>query len=99
MFVSSNAAWTAEPRSKWLSVDRTSGKGDLSVRISYEKNDTEKRTGIVRFTAEGVNPVEVTVTQSALTFTNPITLGGNIATMPDPYICLLYTSPSPRDCS
>ena len=86
VFVSSNAAWTAEPRSKWLSVDRTSGKGDLSVRISYEKNDTEKRTGIVRFTAEGVNPVEVTVTQSALTFTNPITLGGNIATMPDPYI-------------
>ena len=86
VFVSSNAAWTAEPRSKWLSVDRTSGKGDLSVRISYEKNDTEKRTGIVRFTAEGVNPVEVTITQSALTFTNPITLGGNIATMPDPYI-------------
>ena len=36
--------------------------------------------------ADGVNPVEIIITQSALTFTNPITIGGNIATMPDPYI-------------
>ena len=86
VFVSSNAEWVAEPRSKWLSVDRSSGKGDLSVRISFEENDTEKRIGTVRFTADGVNPVEILITQSALTFTNPVTLGGNIATMPDPYI-------------
>ena len=86
VFISSNTEWTAEPRSKWLSVDRSKGKGDLAVRISFEANDTEKRTGIVRFNAEGVNPVEVVVTQSALTFTNPITIAGTIATMPDPYI-------------
>ena len=86
VFVSSNAEWVAEPRSKWLSVDRSSGKGDLSVRISFEENDTEKRIGTVRFTADGVNPVEILITQSALTFTNPVTLGGNISTMPDPYI-------------
>ena len=86
VFVSSNTEWTSEPRSKWLSVDRSGGKGDLAVRISFEENGTEKRTGIVRFTADGVNPVEIIITQSALTFTNPITIGGNIATMPDPYI-------------
>ena len=86
VFVSSNTEWTSEPRSKWLSVDRSGGKGDLAVRISFEENGTEKRTGIVRFTADGVNPVEIIITQSALTFTNPITIGGNIATMPDPSI-------------
>ena len=86
VFVSSNTEWTSEPRSKWLSVDRSGGKGDLAVRISFEENGTEKRTGIVRFTADGVNPVEIIITQSALTFTNPITIGGNIATMPVPYI-------------
>ena len=86
VFVSSNTEWISEPRSKWLSVDRSGGKGDLAVRISFEENGTEKRTGIVRFTADGVNPVEIIITQSALTFTNPITIGGNIATMPDPYI-------------
>ena len=86
VFVSSNTEWISEPRSKWLSVDRSGGKGDLTVRISFEENGTEKRTGIVRFTADGVNPVEIIITQSALTFTNPITIGGNIATMPDPYI-------------
>ena len=86
VFVSSNTEWIAEPRSKWLNVDHNSGKGDLSVRISFEANGTEKRTGIVRFTADGVNPVEITITQSALTFTNPITIGGNVSTMPDPYI-------------
>jgi len=86
IFVTSNTEWTAESRSKWLSVDRSSGRGNLAVRISYGENDTEKRTGAVRFTAEGVNPVEVTVSQSALTFTNPVPVGGNISTLPDPYI-------------
>lgn len=90
LYVTSNTSWMAEARSSWLHVDRTSGKNNLSVRISYDQNEdptgTPKRTGVVRFTAEGVNPVEVIITQSALTFTNPITLGGNIATMPDPYI-------------
>ena len=62
VFVSSNTEWTSEPRSKWLSVDRSGGKGDLAVRISFEENGTEKRTGIVRFTADGVNPVEIIAT-------------------------------------
>ena len=86
VFVSSNTSWISESRSKWLSVDRNGGEGNLAVRISFEANGSEKRTGIVRFSADGVNPVEIIITQSALTFTNPITIGGNIATMPDPYI-------------
>ena len=90
LYVTSNTTWMAESRSQWLRTDRSSGKGNLSVRISYDENadpeTTPKRTGVIRFTAEGVNPVEVVVTQSALTFTNPITVGGNISTMPDPYI-------------
>lgn len=78
--VTSNTNWEVESKNSWLKPERTSGDGDMSVRILYEANTTAKRSGVVRFTAEGVNPVELIVTQSELTFTNPI------AAIPDPWI-------------
>lgn len=60
--------------------ERKEGKGDISVRIQYDESTADKRTGIIVFTCEGVSPVELTVTQTRLTFTNPI------AGIPDPWI-------------
>jgi GH43 family beta-xylosidase len=80
ILVSSNVKWTVETKNIWLKSDRTSGDGDMSVKITYEANTTAKRSGVVRITAEGVNPVEVIITQSDLTFTNPI------GAIPDPWI-------------
>lgn len=88
IYLTSNTEWSAESRVAWMSVDRTSGKGNLSLRVTYEANAESKRTGVIRFSAAGVNPVEVLVTQSSLIFTNPILIDGNMSTMPDPYIVL-----------
>ncbi len=90
LYVESNTEWIAESRSKWIHMDATRGKGNLAVRLSYDENEdpegNPKRMGAVRFNAVGVNPVEVVLTQSALVFTNPIPIDGQMATMPDPYI-------------
>ncbi|MDR1585664.1 MAG: family 43 glycosylhydrolase [Prevotellaceae bacterium] len=80
ILVSSNVKWNVETKNAWLKSERTSGDGDMSVKITYEANTAAKRSGVVRFTAKGVNPVELIVTQSDLTFANPI---GQI---PDPWI-------------
>ena len=78
--VTSNTTWTIESKNAWLRPERTNGNGDMSVKIQYDLNSTTKRSGVVRFMAEGLNPVELIITQSELTFTNPI------AGIPDPWI-------------
>jgi GH43 family beta-xylosidase len=78
--VTSNASWYIETKNTWLKPERIQGEGDLSVKVNYEANTTGKRSGVIRFSAEGLNPVEMIVTQTELTFTNPI------AGIPDPWI-------------
>lgn len=80
ILVSSNTTWTIESKNTWLRPDRTNGDGDMTVKIQYDANSTTKRSGVVRFMSEGLNPIELIVTQSELTFTNPI------AGIPDPWI-------------
>lgn len=82
VYVTSNTSWTMEAQSGWIHPERTSGKGNLSVRINYDKNGTgsAKRTGAVMLKAEGVKPVQFIITQSSLLFANPI------FQMPDPYV-------------
>lgn len=78
--VVSNTAWTIESQDSWLTSDKAGGTGNMSVKINYGDNTTSKRTGVVRFSAKGVPSVELKVTQTELTFTNPI------AGIPDPWI-------------
>jgi len=78
--ITSNAKWKIEALNTWLKPEKTTGTGDAHVRVDFEKNTTSHRSGIVRFSAEGVKPVDLLVTQTELTFTNPI--GG----IPDPWI-------------
>lgn len=78
--VVSNTSWTVEAKEAWLTPETTQGNGNMSVKISYGTNTTDKRSGIVKFSAKGVNPVELKITQTELTFTNPI------AGIPDPWI-------------
>lgn len=80
ILVTSNSKWNVEAKNAWLKPERTSGDGEMSVRIRFDASDVNKRTGVVRFTAEGVNPIDLLVTQTELTFTNPITA------IPDPWI-------------
>lgn len=80
IYVTSNTSWSVESRNSWLRPERKEGQGDMSVRIQYEGNTAGKRTGIIRFITEELNPVELTVTQTNLTFANPI------AGIPDPWI-------------
>ena len=78
--VVSNTSWTVEAQDAWLTSDKAEGTGNVSVKISYADNTTSRRTGVVKFSAKGVSPVELKVTQTELTFTNPI------AGIPDPWI-------------
>lgn len=78
--ISSNTAWKIEVSNTWLKPERMTGNGNMYIRIDFDANTTPKRSGVVKFTAEGVNPVNLVVTQTELTFTNPI--GG----IPDPWI-------------
>lgn len=78
--VVSNTSWTVETQDTWLTSDKTEGNGDMPVKISYTNNTTDKRTGTIKFVAKGVTPVELKITQTELTFTNPI------AGIPDPWI-------------
>jgi GH43 family beta-xylosidase len=82
--ITSNTAWNVESRSAWVKPEKTQGNGNLSFIIRYDAYEptstSAKRSGVVRFTAEGLNPVELIVTQTELTFTNPI---GDV---PDPWI-------------
>jgi len=80
IYITSNTNWTVESKSTWITSDRTQGTGDMSVKIRFEESTVTKRSGAVRFSAEGINPVELIITQTELTFTNPI---GDI---PDPWI-------------
>ena len=80
IYVNSNTSWKIEAKNTWLKPERKEGNGSISVKINYDKNETSKRTGIVTFTRDGGSAVELTVTQSELTFKNPI---GDI---PDPWI-------------
>ncbi|MFR9251318.1 MAG: family 43 glycosylhydrolase [Alistipes shahii] len=56
------------------------GEKSSSVKIRYESSTVTSRSGEVMFSAEGVEPVKLRVTQGDKTFTNP--LGG----VPDPWI-------------
>jgi GH43 family beta-xylosidase len=78
--ITSNTAWSIEAKSEWLKPEKSQGNGNLNVMVRYDMNTTTKRTGVIRLTAEGLNPVEMLITQTELTFTNPI--GG----IPDPWI-------------
>ena len=87
--VTSNTDWTAESQADWISVKPTAGSGNANVTITYESNytdpegtvDGEERSGSVRFSADGIIPARVTVSQGARTFKNPVFMP-----MPDPYI-------------
>lgn len=76
----SNTTWNIEVMSSWLKIDKTKGDGNATLLINYDLNTTNKRTGVIRFLSDGLNPVELLVTQTELTFTNPI------AGIPDPWI-------------
>ena len=80
IYITSNTLWKVESKNSWLTPEKSEGQGDLSVRIRYAESSSDKRTGIIRFIADGLNPVELTVIQTGLTFTNPI------AGIPDPWV-------------
>ena len=60
VYISSNTTWTIESQSEWIKTSRTSGKGNLSVRINYEANESGKRTGALLFKADGTRQVWAT---------------------------------------
>ena len=78
--VSCNTAWQAESLCSWISLSESEGDKGGSVTIHYETSSETSRSGEVMFSAEGVEPVKLRVTQGDKTFTNP--LGG----VPDPWI-------------
>lgn len=78
--VTSNTTWSVEAKNTWLKPERSKGDGEMSIKVNYDANTTAKRSGVIRLTAEGVNPVELIVNQTELTFANPI------AGIPDPWI-------------
>ena len=86
IYVVSNTSWTIESQDNWLTTDKTKGQGDISVTVSYSDNPTDSRTGTIKFIADKLAPVELKITQTELTFSNPI------AGIPDPWIIKQGTS-------
>ncbi|MDR0510673.1 MAG: family 43 glycosylhydrolase [Rikenellaceae bacterium] len=80
LYVTSNTNWTVEAMGQWLHTDKTAGNGNMTVKVSCEASDVERRAGVVRLKAAGINPVDLIVTQTDRTFTNPI------FNMPDPWV-------------
>lgn len=78
--ITSNTTWKLEANNAWLKPEKLQGDGNMTVLVHYDMNTTTKRTAVIRLTAEGLNPVEMYITQTELTFTNPI------AGIPDPWI-------------
>ena len=61
--VQSNQSWTASSNASWLSISKTSGTGDASVRVMAEKNiSIGSRSGTITFSAGGKD-YSVSVTQ------------------------------------
>lgn len=63
--VTSNTTWSITRDAQWLSVSSSSGSGNGSVTVVSSANTTVPRSATVTFSAEGVNTVTVTLTQSA----------------------------------
>ncbi len=64
--VTSNVAWTAASDNTAFTLDPASGTGNATIAVSFPANTVESPVvAKVTLTAEGVNPVEVTVTQAA----------------------------------
>lgn len=63
--VTSNAIWTVLTEAGWLTVT-PSGTGNGTISIDYEENTWAAiRTALITVTAEGLDPVEVSLTQAA----------------------------------
>ncbi|MBD8388787.1 family 43 glycosylhydrolase [Dysgonomonas sp. BGC7] len=80
LYITSNTSWKIETNASWLRPEKKDGTGNATIKIVYDENSTNKRTGIITLSSNGLKSVELTITQSELTFTNPI------AGIPDPWI-------------
>ena len=63
--VTANGSWTAKESESWLSLDKTSGTGNATVKVTISENSsmTSSRTGYVTFTC-GAQTQTVTITQA-----------------------------------
>ena len=78
--VTANCEWKAVTDAAWITLSKDSAPRGEVIKVSYQANsEGDLRTGVVRFSGEGVSPVTLTIVQGG-TFRNPV--GG----IPDPYI-------------
>jgi hypothetical protein len=64
--ITTNSTWSVTTDSGWLAISPSGGSGNGAIRVLASPNTTvTSRSAIVTFSAEGANPVTVTVTQSA----------------------------------
>ena len=78
--VTANCEWKAVTDAAWITLSKDSAPRGEVIKVSYQANsEGNLRTGVVRFSGEGVSPVTLTIVQGG-TFSNPV--GG----IPDPYI-------------
>lgn len=67
--VASNDSWTVASKPEWVSIDKTSGEGNATIKLSTaENNTTSERNGeIVISTDDGVTSKTIPVKQEAKT--------------------------------
>ena len=68
--VQSNTSWQISSLPTWISVDRTSGNGNMEIKVTAEENPyTTERNGIFTIYQQGLScSTEVKVTQRGKTF-------------------------------
>ena len=76
--VKTNQAWTATSNTPWLTIQTSPN----TLKVTYEANFGEERTGIITVTAEGApnSPQTITITQKANANTPPETSNQNAVT-------------------
>jgi hypothetical protein len=83
--LTANVAWTANVDVPWVSVTPNFGNGNASITANYQRNPAPTiRTATVTFTAGGLSPVTVTITQSEGTATVDLEKIYRVQLMPNP---------------
>jgi len=73
LWVTSNTSWTVTTETSWIHPETEGDSGNKTVTIAYDGSEANSRSGVVKFSAEGVKTVELKVTQqTGSTFSNPV---------------------------
>jgi hypothetical protein len=91
--VTSNTKWTVSPSDNWITISAPVDSSNATVKLfSVANTTTEPRTATISFSAVGLNPVSITVSQTADTILTVSKISTIIASKTDTTSAIDVTS-------